>query len=1105
MRKNSLEKSALFLFFFSGATSLVYEVVWTRQLVLIFGGTSYAISTVLAAFMCGLALGSYVIGRVADRKINYLLTYGVLEIGIGIWAVLLPFFLSLLGKLYVHSYSGISQSPAFMTSLRFFSTFLVLLVPASLMGGTLPVLIKCFVRKRGELLTKPGLLYAVNTLGAVAGTFTSGYLLIPAFGLRNTTLTAVFLNIAIAICAFVLASSRRPLTAADVGDGKQEVDKHILPSVQDEPARASAAAPPGSESLVRPAGNAKTIWSAQSTEWLVPLAYGISGFGALALEVVWTKLLCGVLGTTVYAFSAMLTTFLFGLALGSWVISAAGRLKEANPIILLGCLQLGVGCLVLATIPVFGILPILFFKLFGFFGPQWSSQTVLRFSISFLIMILPTFFLGGTFPLAARAFCGRLDHLGKRIGVLYAANTVGAVLGSLAAGFLLVPALGKQSSLIFISAVFLLLGSLLLAPRIKLVTRPRQYAGGLAALSVMAILLPLALRPWDKGLMDSGLYVYAPDYKGLSDLKESLASQRLLFFEESPEATVSVWRSEGATFLRINGKTDASTGADEITQKLSAHAPILLHKHPEDVLVIGLGSGMTANSVLHHPVKRVVCAEIIPGLLKSASFFNPPRRNFLGDPRFQLVEDDGRNFLFLSKEKFDCLISEPSNPWIAGIGTLFTHEFFELAKEHLRPDGIMCQWVHIYQMSESDLKDILYTFNLTFPEVMVWMSGRSDLFLIGSGKPLTIDFADLSRGLSTNLVSEDLFRLGLNTPVAFISNFIFGSRALPGYLKGKRTVVTDDHLTLEYSAPKNMYAKTDIGNLSRLFDWAEPVSFYLSTMPEGMTEETFASYLEGRRTAISTLTTPSALDAEGNGGLWRSLALAPNDCLVKGLLSRSLRERGNFLLEEGKIEEALSYFRASIRTGTFYEREAAMSNTGLSFFRLGEADSAAYYWQNILSFHPENSLVRYNLALLYAGAGMEDRAIEEYRQILRFDPWYTDAMNNLAWLLSEKGDSLNVAEELAMKAVRLSRIATNLDTAGWVKLKLGKKEEALKYIKKAAELDPDNAEVHYHLSIVYASLGMKSKALREVEKSLKLTTDPALIEKITEERRRLAF
>jgi len=1059
-RLSANDLMVLGLFFLSGASALVYEVVWSRQFTFVFGGTASAIATVLSAYMAGLALGSWFFGRRIDRGGHPLKVYAVLEAGIAVWAILLPFVLKLLDGVYGGLYHSMHPGPMTLSLIRFALSFLVLLVPTILMGGTLPVLSRLLVDERSAVGLKAGLLYAINTVGAVVGTASAGFLLIPALGMRLSTWVAIAFNLLVALLAIVLAR-RIPLPANGV------------------PAESGTVTPPAPASASLSASARESAHSSGAGVTRAALVvYALSGFAALTYEVAWTKVLSGALGTTTYAFSAMLTTFLLGLSLGAVLVARfAARFDAAR---LLAFFQLAIAVMALATLPLFGNLPILFIQAFKTWGPSWPAQIFSRFVLCAVTMLPPTLLMGAAFPLVARLYTDGTVNLGKKVGEMYAANTVGAILGSFAAGFILIPALGRQSTILVavgVNLVSALVLYLALARAGRMSRRAWIPAGAFVLLAL--VLIPITARRWDPYLMASGAYVYADRYSREPDLRKALHDQQLLLFKEESEAIVSVWRAEHIVSVRVNGKVDASSSGDMLTQKMISHLPILYHKAPEDVLMIGLASGISLGSVLSHAeVKRVDCVEMLASMREVTDHFLKWNHDCLHDPRTNLIINDGRNYMQLTRDRYDLIISQPSNPWIVGIGSLFTREFFRLGAERLEENGIFCQWVQTYEMSRRDFGSILKTFHESFPHVAVWMGVPGDIILLGSRQPLTLDWNRLNERLAVPSVAADLDVVGVDGTVAFLASYLGEERTLEQLSDAAGPIVTDDNLLLEFSMPRNLFVPhVAMMNHSLLIPVREPLTTTLTGGPPDSLKRLEARLLEGRgRTLEGVVVWQSGRNAETVAIMEQALALVPEDPMTISYLSQARNNIAIELLEGGQTTQAMNEFRRAARIGSRSERALALNNLGLQHFSEGRPDSARDYWQHAVDLEPESPIIQYNLALVLEQFGQESAAAHHYRQVVALDPDNASALNNLAWILAKAPATAPEAVEMARRAVAAEPGDPNRDTLAWSMHQAGRSKEAEKLLRDIVERSPDLLEARYHLASVLKATGRTAEA-----------------------------
>lgn len=774
-------------FFGSGAAGLIYEVVWIRMLGLVFGHTVHAVTTVLVAFMAGLTLGSSFGGRIADRLRKPVQWYGALEIAIGVYCLLTPWLIGVMTTLYV----GVARSVGLpfwgLTLVQFALASVVLLVPTTLMGATLPILSRVVTTTLDSAGRRVGILYAVNTFGAVAGTSLAGFQLLPLVGMRATLLIAAVLNVGLGLTVVFL--SRR--------DTKQRADTSA----------GVAAARTGGF-------GARASWGVE--EWSLVIGFALSGGVAMVYEVTWTRALSLIIGSSTYAFSAMLVSFLLGLAAGSALFARWATTRAASLTWFAG-LQLAAALSASAVFVSMDYLPAVFLSLFPLAQSAGSYSIVLfiQVGISVVVMLLPTLCFGATFPCVVRILSRDLAAVGRDVGFAYAFNTGGAIVGAFAAGFLLVPALGVQLALKLAIIANLLIGLALIAVADRRFAARLAVAGGLVA----GIAGVSALPAWDREAMSSGVAVYAPLYLKTSSEaspRRRLGDSGLIYYRDGMSATVSVHRRADAISLRVNGKTDASNGADMHTQLMSGHLPALLHGRPERVLVIGLASGVTVGALLQHPVTHIDVIEIEPAMIEASSFFRVENREALADPRVRVVVGDGRNFLLTTDNQYDLIVSEPSNPWVGGVATLFTVEFFDLARRHLAPSGIMVQWFQGYGMIMDDIKMVAASFREIFPHATLWEATPRDYLLVGPLKPLTVDL-DRVRAAYDRLpgVREDLARFEMHAPEAILADFYLDATDLADLTRSSR-LNDDDRLPLEFSAPRSLYLSTDARNEATL-------------------------------------------------------------------------------------------------------------------------------------------------------------------------------------------------------------------------------------------------------------------------------------------------
>lgn len=762
-------RTAMFVaFLLSGGCGLAYEVVWTRLIAREVGHTSFALATVLAAFMGGLALGSWIATRAVGRVRNPVAWYGVLEIAIGVSALAVPLLLRLfhpaIGWLYRAEGLGAAYHAA-----RFGICALVLLVPTTCMGATLAFLAEPLVRRREELGRTIGWLYATNTLGAVLGAVAAGFLLVPSLGLAATIQTAAATNVAVGVVALLVARGG-PLHAAAI----------------------VAPAPTGGRPIF--------LWGML-----------LSGALAMANQVVWTRYLSLQIGTSVYAFAIIVAAFILGMAVGSVVF---GRLadRSRDAVAVFGAIQVSVGLSCLLLYLLFHLLAVGVWDLvesaYGSFG-----RLQFKFFLAvFATVFLPTFFLGGTFPTAVRGYVPEGTRTGPAVGRVYAWNTVGAILGSFAGGFLVVPNLGVWRSILGLGAANVALGSCIL---IRSAARTR-WLSSVACLGLAAGGIAV-LPSWSDEYLMQGAYVYAAysAYDAREGGKDEWTSplitaysmaDRICYYKDGASASVSVVATTSdVRSLRIDGRVQASNTGDMPTQVLIAQLPILLHPGPvRHVLTVGLGSGVTAGSATVHPGVHVDCVEISPEVVECA-------KRFYGDVNLGVCErpdvarvivEDARSHIAFTERRYDVICAEPSHVFISGMGDLFTREYYELCRARLAPGGTMCQWVQAYWHTADDVRTIVATFTSVFPRTWMWeVAPGQDYLLIGAIDG--IDPGAVERRW-TGAVAEEMARIRYRRPAHLFAGYVAGPEEIARWVAGAR-LQEDDTVHLEFSAPRGLY------------------------------------------------------------------------------------------------------------------------------------------------------------------------------------------------------------------------------------------------------------------------------------------------------------
>jgi len=761
----------LVCFFFSGAAGLIYQVAWGKALGLVFGHTAYAIATVLAVFMAGLAAGSAYLGRWKQSHAEPLKLYAWIELGVAATGALSLLGLEGVRSLYFAAYPAIHEIKPLLLALRFVEAGLVLFLPTFLMGGTLPILVRGVAGKSKELGSRVSRLYWVNTLGAVAGTIFAGFLLLPALGLRLTIACAVALNL--------LAG----LVAQQISRGANK-----------EGAESSGAEPAAS--------NESTEDLPQAGILFLLIVFGFVGATAIAYEICWTRLLATILGSSTYAFTLMLATFLGGIVLGSFLFERwVARGREVS-FATISRTQTWTGLAALLFLFFFKQLPTIVPPILRATHGSFGGLVLAQFVTSALAMLPAAVVFGFNFPAVVVLLTAKVRKAEQSatVGVAYAANTIGAIGGAIFTGFWLVPMLGSFRVLALTAGV-----NLMLAMALELRSAER-HAKILAVNATLVLLVAIGgLSPvfYNSALASYSTVLYWNLRESQLTLAENAGRFAFPFTADGLNSSIAVIQGENYLGLTTNGKVDA-TNRDAPTQLLLADLGAVFGPAPRRVLIIGFGSGMTAATLAKYPdVERIDCVEIEPAVLEAATYLETLNHGVLRDPKLHMHLDDARNFLLTSRDTFDLIISEPSNPWIAGVATLFTDEYYAAVRAHLAPDGNFVQWVQGYSLDPADLRMVLATVSRHFPETTLWHAQVLDFMVLARLDTRPMNFIRMRELWKNTAVREDFAPLELRHPEGILAYYSLDDAAVRKLGAGS-VLNTDDRTLLEYHAPRSL-------------------------------------------------------------------------------------------------------------------------------------------------------------------------------------------------------------------------------------------------------------------------------------------------------------
>jgi spermidine synthase len=993
--------AVLICFFLSGAAGLIYQVAWGKALGLIFGHTAYAVATVLAVFMGGLAAGSALLGRWSERRSRPLALYGWLEIGTAVTGAVSLLGLMAVRTAYFAAYPYVAAHDSILLLLRFVGAALVLFLPTFLMGGTLPILVRAVTRNSAELGKRLARLYWVNTAGAVAGTMAAGFLLLPTVGLHRTLEVAVALNILAAVLALLLS--------------RREAASEPAPAPVPEYA-------PASRRITAPE---------REMPWLLLVGFAVVGATAMAYEVGWTRLLATQLGSSTYAFTLMLATFLTGIVLGSALFEWWTRRRPARQSTF-ALTQTFTALASLVCLVLFPFLPQLLPTILRATHESFRGLVLAQFAISALAMLPVAILFGFNFPavtLLIAGSSGREASASAGVGRAYAWNTLGAIIGAVAAGFWLLPALGSFHLLAATAGANLLLATLLYA----MATPRRVLASAFnAALLVAVAFVGFSPYFYDPAMNAFSTMLYWKIDRPLS-VRENAHSLDVVYLADGLNSTISVTRSNDLVSLRTNGKADASNH-DTKTQLMLGHLGALAHSGSglHRVLVIGFGGGMTLSALSRYPeVQRLDCVEIEPAVLGAAPLLTELNRNVLQDPRVHIIFDDARNFLFTSRQQYDLIVSEPSNPWMAGIASLYTQEFYNAAQQRLAPGGIFVQWVQGYALFPDDLRMIAATFLSQFPRASLWHGEVNDFLLMAPSAPAGQMLDRVKALWNQPQLHDDFDQLGWKEPAGLFAYYLLGDAELREFSRGS-PVNTDDLTLLEYHAPPALLVE---GLQDR--NHAEILRAQKDIFPADLPAELRDSTLDAAAT-----TSMAIEDADGAGRFAKALESRPVTARNEVIFGRMALANDNPDAARRDFDQALTLDRNST--------DALWGSAEVNR-RIGKPETNQLAWQ-------------------------------QYQSILMREPNNLPALQSLIALDVDNSRWPEAADvERRLIATKAHPDANDYEQLAELLLRLRQEDAARSMLQQCLALDPYNFKAHLFLGVLFRHEQLWTEAQEHLE------------------------
>ncbi len=929
-----------FLFFLSGVAALIYEVLWNQLLILIFGGGIWSVTVVVFSYMVGLALGSFYFGKKADKIKNPLKFYAFIEFGIASYVVISGLILKLIELGIKVLYIFILKNFLISIFVKFLFSFIFLLPPIFLMGGTFPIFTSYLIRKREEIGSKTGFAYGFNTLGGAFGAFLSGFFLLPTFGLKKSFIIGILLNIFIGTLLLVLAQEKPTILYRKKESIKEE--KRIF------------------------------------IKKYLPFLFLLTGFSALSLEILWTRVLILVFGSTTYSFSVMLFIFLTGIAFGSIIYPFLEKFKK--PLIIAGFLFLIISSYLFYEISIIGELPLIFVSIFKLFKPSFISLTFAKFVLSGMLLFLPCLIFGLIFPLF-NALGVEFFRKGEDLGKFYAFNTVGSATGTVLTPLFLIPFLKLKGSFVLITLILFILSFFFLFDFLK------KYR-----LCLLFCILPFFLffktfKKWDIGLLNLGVY-YNPVFisigiKDKSTLKEFASRWEVLFYDESSYANIMVVNSSRGKSLKVDGKAQISESIEDLRLvKLLSHLPLFFHPEPKKVACVGLGAGITAGVfLLYDDVKEIHIIEICKEMKKATRLFSSQNYNILNNNRVKIFIEDGFPYFSYTQEKYDIITSDPFEPLLKGTGRLYSVEYFKNLKKHLNECGIVTQWLPLYLLSKRELNIIIKTFSSVFSYTSLWFTG-SDFILLGSEKPLSLNYKRIEKINKNQNILNDLKEIGYLSPYHLALSYIGRVEKIKG------EVNTIYNLLLEFSIPRNFPFPSISENMryiSRIKTTAPNPFFKL------IESDSLKNLLDLKRSLLIKAGYLFYLNKNYKNllktfSLLKKLKEIEDDAFIDNLLSRTAYNLGvSIWKRERNKEKSLYFLREAIKNTPDYG-EAFIVLAGI-YAETGEFRKAIYYAKKAINIYDKDPYAYFPLIYSYLKIGRKKEAEELLDKLKKIYPF----------------------------------------------------------------------------------------------------------------------
>lgn len=1031
------------LFILSGVAALIYQVVWFKHLSYFLGNTTYSQAAVLATFLGGLSIGSWWWGKKADSTKNPLKLFAWLEIAIAIYCFFYVQIFDFTEQVFVDIVinQGLSSESTVVFIMKLLVSSITMLIPTILMGGTLPILVRFISNSLEEVGKNLTLLYFMNSLGAVVGSILAGFYFLETFGLKSTTYIAAFIDLIVGIICLYMAIFKPMIEKITTPtEGKKELDSRFKISAK--------------------------------KYRIILLIAAITGFCAMLYEVAWVRLLIPILSSSTYSFTLILTVFISGITIGSLILYfGIHRIKK--PFLFLGLCQMAIVISILITMPLYEKVPFKIWQLIGSDMRTTDGYAIyMRTQIfyTFLIMIIPTIFMGMSLPIAGKMAIEKIEDSGRSIGKVFSLNTLGTVFGSLIAGLILIPFIGIRSTIHIGLLINVILSVLVLWQKGILSRFKKGLTISILSISFLFYFTSSDQEAWVFSIMTSEISRKINRVKPPKDYEAFIESSRkkgkLLYYNEGVSGTIAVGQRDDQVYLYTNGKGDANSLSDKRTQVTLGQLPMILHPNADTVFVIGFGSGTTIGHVLtHKTVKYAEVAEISPEVIEASVHFNFMNEEPLKDPRLNVIQDDGVSALRLSRYKYDIIISQPSNPWSAGVGNLFTKEFFNDCKQKLSNGGYLAQWFSLYEMDDKSLKLIMRTALSEFNYISLWHIGKSDVLMMCSNTPFNFNLKNIENRY--NSVKEKLENIGVSTFPVFLSQEYLSSKEKLIEYSSKGPMNTEDFPLLELWSPK---------------------AYFLNDSPTDFIDLDERNNIDNSNLLLNQFFIENdnlSLLEKSNIGIFQSIAGSLD-------LSKKIGKNNPYMymamandeIEKKKFASAIEYLSSAIEVSdTIAELYAKRGEVKV---KIRDVEGGIIDYSNAIVLSPMSAGYYFKRGTMYMIQNRLKEAEIDLNRCVSLAPMNIEAYINLATINGKLNkfqktiEILNVAESFNNQN---SKVYLN---RGIAKSMVKDYKGAIEDFSKGILIDSKNSSLYFHRGRVLIEIGDNTKACRDLQKSSSL-------------------